>query len=101
MVCLAFGVRCGSTSRSSPAEARRARLVRRPTSADPSLVRIEQPENLDVPWPAGGAFSTARDVATFGQMFLQEGAYGTARVLSPASVAAMTRNQIPGIALRF
>ena len=34
-------------------------------------------------------------------MFLQHGSYGDARVLSPASVAAMTRNQIPGIASTF
>jgi len=45
----------------------------------------------------GCALSTAFDMAVFGQMFLNRGAYGGARVLSPASVQAMTRNQIPGV----
>lgn len=49
-------------------------------------------------WAGSGfASSTARDMAVFGQMFLNGGAYGSARVLSPASVAAMTRDQIPGV----
>jgi len=46
---------------------------------------------------SGTAISTALDLAAFGQMFLNRGAYGTVRVLSPASVQAMTRNQIPGV----
>jgi len=51
----------------------------------------------ETPAGSGGVYSTAMDVAIFGQMFLQNGRYGDARVLSPASVAAMTRNQIPGV----
>ena len=51
----------------------------------------------EAPWAGAGAHSTALDMAIFGQMFLNRGAYGEARVLSPATVAAMTRNQIPGI----
>jgi len=51
----------------------------------------------EVPWACGGACSTALDMAIFGQMFLNRGVYGGVRVLSPATVAAMTRNQIPGI----
>ncbi len=43
------------------------------------------------------AWSTVLDMAIFGQTFLNGGAYGDARVLSPASVAAMSRNQIPGV----
>ncbi len=50
---------------------------------------------------AGRAWSTAMDMATFGQMFLNGGAYGAVRVLSPASVTAMTRNQIPGLSAHF
>jgi CubicO group peptidase (beta-lactamase class C family) len=46
-------------------------------------------------------YSTALDLAIFGQMFCQHGRYGAARVLSPASVAVMTRNQIAGVALSF
>jgi len=49
----------------------------------------------------GGAHSTAMDMAIFGQMFLNRGVYGDARILSPASVAEMTRNQIPGIGARY
>jgi CubicO group peptidase (beta-lactamase class C family) len=54
--------------------------------------KIEQ-----TPWANWGIYSTARDMAIFGQMFLNRGRYGDARILSPASVAEMTRNQIPGI----
>lgn len=50
---------------------------------------------------SGFALSTAMDMAIFGQMFLNGGAYGAERVLSPASVAAMTRNQIPGVGANF
>lgn len=46
---------------------------------------------------ANFAWSTVYDIAVFLQMFLNRGAYGETRVLSPASVAAMTRNQIPGV----
>jgi CubicO group peptidase (beta-lactamase class C family) len=44
-----------------------------------------------------GVYSTAPDVAIYAQMFLNRGAYGSARILSPAAVAEMTRNQIPGV----
>ena len=40
-------------------------------------------------------------MAIFGQMFLNRGAYGDVRVLSPASVAAMTPNQTPGISAHY
>ncbi len=46
---------------------------------------------------SGGAFSTAKDMAIFGQMMLNDGSYRNAQILSPASVSEMTRNQIPGI----
>src|SRR5207247_8062896 len=46
---------------------------------------------------SGGVTSTALDMATLGQMFLNRGTYGGVRVLSSASVTEMTRNQIPGI----
>jgi hypothetical protein len=41
------------------------------------------------------------DLAAFGQMFLYRGGYGDARVLGPATVAEMTRSQIPGVSLRL
>ena len=44
-----------------------------------------------------GVFSTPRDMVVFAQAILNGGHYGGARILSPATVAAMTRNQIPGV----
>ena len=37
----------------------------------------------------------------FGQCFLNHGTYGDVRLLSRATVAAMTRDQIPGVPARF
>ena len=48
--------------------------------------------NLAAPW--GGMFTTAHDLFRFFQMFLSGGEYAGVRVLSPASVAAMTCNQL-------
>ena len=53
------------------------------------------------PHTGGGMFSTPLDLAIFGQMFLNRGRYGDARILSPAAVAAMTRDQIPGLGARL
>lgn len=46
--------------------------------------------DFGAPW--GGMFATARDVATFMQMFLNGGAWKGHRCLGKATVAAMTRN---------
>ncbi len=54
-----------------------------------------------LPSACGGAWSTALDAAIFGQLFLNGGSYGDARVLSRASVAAMTHNQIPQISSHY
>lgn len=65
----------------------------------------------DAPWPVvrrpdvvatfalgpGSVCANARDMATFAQVFLNDGVHGGTRILSRASVRAMTRNQIPGI----
>jgi CubicO group peptidase (beta-lactamase class C family) len=77
----------------------RHRVVRR--SADGPFSWYGTRECQELPGAAGGAFSTAMDMAIFGQMFLNRGAYGDTRILSPASVAEMTRNQIPGISSRY
>jgi CubicO group peptidase (beta-lactamase class C family) len=53
------------------------------------------------PYAGSGVFSTPLDMVVFGQMFLNRGRYGHARILSPAAVAAMTRDQIPGIRARL
>jgi CubicO group peptidase (beta-lactamase class C family) len=75
-------------------------MVRRPDSAPAAgILNIhESPE-----WVAGlaGLYSTAMDMARFGQMFLNRGRFGDARILSPASVAEMTRDQLPGIPARY
>jgi CubicO group peptidase (beta-lactamase class C family) len=70
----------------------------------PEIFRDVQPPydpndllDLQIPHPGGHLFSTAADMAVFGQMFLNGGRYGANRILSPAAVQTMTRNQIPGI----
>jgi CubicO group peptidase (beta-lactamase class C family) len=73
------------------------------TEADPTAYagHYETREFEETPWAGGGAFSTAMDMAVFGQMFLQRGTAGGVRVLGPATVAAMTSNQIPGVGMQF
>ena len=44
-----------------------------------------------------GLFSTAKDLAIFGQMMLNRGEYNGARVLNPSTVESMTKNQISDI----
>ena len=46
---------------------------------------------------SGGLKSTMPDLARFGQMFLQNGTLGNARILSPASVRLMTTDNNSGI----
>ena len=76
----------------------RNRIVRRPDNA-PDAEGIKS--WMEWPWPSAGVFSTSMDMAIFGQMFLNRGIYEDSRILSPSSVAEMTRNQIPGIGGRF
>ncbi len=47
---------------------------------------------LGVPW--GGLITSAVDLARFCRMMLDEGSLGRVRILSPASVRAMTTNQL-------
>jgi len=54
-------------------------------------------DSLDIPSAAGGLLSTTADLAVWGQMFINGGTYNGTRVLSPATVREMTRNQTPGI----
>jgi CubicO group peptidase (beta-lactamase class C family) len=91
-------------------ESRWPRIVRRPLDAPDAIgvkglagffVGLEDPELRELPWACGGAYTTVPDLAAFGQTFLNRGRYGDARILSPASVAEMTRNQIPGISARL
>jgi CubicO group peptidase (beta-lactamase class C family) len=52
---------------------------------------------VDVPFAAGGVYSTARDTAVFGQAFLDGGRSEDARILGRATATEMTKNQIPGV----
>ena len=74
------------------------RVLRGPAAHDPDL---DTPRWQQMAWGSAGAFSTALDMAAFGQMFLNGGAYGDHRILSPASVAAMTHDHLPGIEARI
>jgi CubicO group peptidase (beta-lactamase class C family) len=56
---------------------------------------------LDVPFGGGGMAATARDLAIFGQLFLNGGRYGEFELLSRPTVEAMTRNQTQGLGTRF
>jgi len=73
----------------------RPQLILRP--ADVTSAHWDQEWMWDWPAAAGGLLSSAYDMAIFCQMFLNGGAYGEVRILGRATVAAMTRNQIPGI----
>jgi CubicO group peptidase (beta-lactamase class C family) len=55
----------------------------------------------ETPWGGAGLFSTPLDMTVFGQMILNGGRWGEARILSSAAVAAMTRDQIPGLRARL
>lgn len=79
-------------------ESVRSRVVKRPADAPWNramgpMTMIDSRQSEE----SSNVFSTARDVAVFGQMFLNGGMYGDARILSRAAVMAMTRSQTPGI----
>jgi CubicO group peptidase (beta-lactamase class C family) len=79
-------------------ESIRSRIVKRPAQAPWNqqlgpLAPIDSRQSGDT----SNVLSTARDVAIFGQMFLNGGRYGGMRILSRAAVTAMTRNQTPGV----
>ena len=88
-------------------ESEAGRVVGRPLDAvggapqGPLNQGIASRQMQETPYGGGGIFGTPRDMATFDQMFLNGGVYGGERILSPASVAAMTRDQIPGIRALF
>jgi CubicO group peptidase (beta-lactamase class C family) len=54
-------------------------------------VRADEP-----PLSAGGLYSTLEDLFRFGQMLLQNGRWGSERILSRKSVERMTRNHFAG-----
>ncbi len=64
-----------------------------PTEPHTDYERYNSPyfRRLGIPW--GGLYSTPEDLAVFAQTFLDGGAHGGRRILSPASVHEMIRNQ--------
>jgi CubicO group peptidase (beta-lactamase class C family) len=87
-------------------EAARKRLALRYSERDgPVLGRyggvFERSGNQRTPWGGWGAYSTARDLLTYGQTFLQGGTYGDARILSPAGVRQMTTAQTGELPMLF
>jgi len=73
------------------------RVVRRQDNSSENEVEIWRRRGT----ATEGCFSTAYDLAVFGQMLLNGGRYGNIRILSPASVSEMTRNQLVGIQANF
>jgi CubicO group peptidase (beta-lactamase class C family) len=67
----------------------------------------DQPVSLEGPvWEssdsgAAAIHVSAPDLSSFGQMILDEGVGNGSRVLSPASVRALTTNQVPGVPAVF
>jgi CubicO group peptidase (beta-lactamase class C family) len=51
----------------------------------------------DIGHPWGGVHSTTGDLAIFMQAFINGGSYGSTRLLSPTTVAAMTRDHNAGL----
>jgi CubicO group peptidase (beta-lactamase class C family) len=78
-----------------PPELRGRRVYRAPgMPATAAPYAIDSPEFDERDSGAAGLASTARDLAAFAQMLLNRGSYANRRILSPASVATMTRNQV-------
>jgi CubicO group peptidase (beta-lactamase class C family) len=77
------------------------RLVNQPAYIKSLLVGLNSREFEELPIGSGGVYTTVMDMAVFGQMFLNRGRYGDIELLSPPTVAAMTRNQIPGIGASY
>jgi serine-type D-Ala-D-Ala carboxypeptidase len=82
-----------------PPEARQRRVLRTPgvpgtAALSPWRPSIDSAETDALDSGASGASSTARDLAVFAQMLLNGGTYGDRRVVSRASVIAMTRPQV-------
>jgi CubicO group peptidase (beta-lactamase class C family) len=81
-----------------PPELRGRRVYRAPGMPgtrvmSPYFRGLDSTEQDEVDWGNNGCTSTARDLAVFGQMLLNNGSYGGRQILSRASVAAMTRDQ--------
>jgi serine-type D-Ala-D-Ala carboxypeptidase len=76
------------------------RVVRR-RPLDPPPFGLDDPAYHQTPWAESGLLSTALDMSMFAQMFLNGGSYRGRRILSAATVAAMTHEQTAGISGEF
>jgi CubicO group peptidase (beta-lactamase class C family) len=93
-----LGMRDASVSLSSAQEARLAPTHRR--AADGSFAEVEGFFNRGVQFAMGGGalLGTGRDYLRFLRMFLNKGMHEGMQVLSPESIAEMSRNQLaPGV----
>jgi serine-type D-Ala-D-Ala carboxypeptidase len=81
-----------------PPALRERRVYRVPgmpaTEPTPMHGGIDSPDRDEFDLGSGSASLTAKDLAVFAQMLLNRGSYNGPRILSPASVAAMTRHQV-------
>jgi CubicO group peptidase (beta-lactamase class C family) len=78
----------GQLERAAPTYGKKEGKLFRPPN---SLISL--PKGARYPIPAGGLYSTGADLAKFYRMMLGRGTLGKARILSPESVAAMTKVQ--------
>lgn len=77
------------------------RVVRHDVTGDPGAAFLHSARGRGMLGGAGGAFSTARDLATFMQLFLDRGTSIGGRILHPSSVERMTTDQLPGVPSKF
>jgi len=84
----------------SAAQIRRLASAYRPDAAKTGLeknpisqLRYPLNDRTRYPMPAGGLFSTARDLARFGQMILNQDTFAGRRYLAKAAITQMTRKQ--------
>jgi CubicO group peptidase (beta-lactamase class C family) len=85
----------------------RERLMVRPDDAPlsreffPGIPGLSSEEWQRIPNGGLGAYSTARDLAILGQMFLEGGRYDGVRILSRLARDEMTRDQVPGMGVEL
>jgi CubicO group peptidase (beta-lactamase class C family) len=71
------------------------------TATEIFFIKGPLPDRTRTPFPAGGLFSTARDISRFYFMMLNGGSFDGKRILSREAVAQMTRTQTGEIKTGF
>jgi serine-type D-Ala-D-Ala carboxypeptidase len=77
------------------------RVVRRKPPEGQSVDLYSSARNLRRVNGSGSAYSTARDMAVFGQTILNGGIYDGVRILSPTGIRLMCTNRIPGVSAAY